>query len=113
MATGPLLVLGLGTALESLLLEVCHLPGTMAGFLITTCEEIGWIFQRTSIEGGPGLTGQFLWIGAIEIEEGRASLMNEKHLRGDLRLHFHHHRQYHLLAVAAGDVTLGREVDRR
>lgn len=97
-------------ALESLLVEICHLPGTMTGLLITTCGEIVPIFQRKSTEGGPSLTGQCLSIGAIGIEEGRVFLMIGKDWRGDLYLHFHH---LLLLAVAVGDVTLGREVDRQ
>lgn len=109
-AIGPHLVPGLGMALESLVLVVCHLPGMRAGFPITTCGEIGWTFQTTTTEGGPSLTGRWIWIGVTEIEEGRASSTTGNHLRGDHHPRFHHR---HHLTVAGGHVMLGREVGRQ
>ena len=105
MAIGLHLMAGPEMALEILALG-CHLQNTKAGFLTTSCEEIGWITLITTEEEA-SLIGQCLWIGVTEIGEGIASLMKGNHLTGDCPL-LHHHRIY-LLTVADGHMMLERE----
>lgn len=93
-----LLVLGLGRALGSLALVVCHLPGTKVGFLITTCGEIDWTIQKMTTGEETSLTGQCQWTGAIGTEEGMSFSMKGKDLRGGHRLHLHLHQQHHFAA---------------
>lgn len=89
MDIGLLLLAGLGMALGNLGLLVYHLPGMKAGFLITTCVEIGWTTQKMTTGGGTSLIGQCQWTGVIGTVDEMLYSMKGRDLRGGHLLHLH------------------------
>lgn len=92
MATGPLLVRGLGMILE-ILEPVFRIQDMKEGSPIPLCAEKWQILWMKIIGAGVGLIDQRLIGATTEIVEGRPSYLKGEVMKGDCHLLLHPHYQ--------------------